>query len=345
MSYPSRSNDRVTATTLSPLRDAFGRPAGKLRISVTDRCNFRCLFCMPNEPVWLPHKEILTFEEITRLVKLLSTMGVSKVRITGGEPLLRQQIERLVRMISSIPGIEHLGLTTNGFLLGEKAEILRKNGLKSVTVSLHSLKADRFEEMVKARGTFEKVLNGIQKAKDAGLRVKTNCVILRDCNEDEILDFARLAYEGNVTVRFIEYMPFDGNKLWDMEKVVGEAEIIETIRTAYSLEELPHEYGSTAQVYRFGNGSRGEIGVIPSMTKPFCGDCDRIRLKADGKIVPCMFSPAEFDIRPLLRSGAPNEDLEAFIRESFLQKAPGVETLLKQNVMVRHIRPMHTLGG
>lgn len=327
------------------LVDSFGRVARKLRISVIDRCNFRCFFCMPTDPGWVPREHIMRYEEITRLVKIFTGLGISKIRLTGGEPLVRREIEKLVGMIHQVPGIEAIGLTTNGFYLAEKAALLREQGLRAVTVSVHSLKPERFEAIVKTNGVFEKVLQGIQTAKEVGLWVKINCVMTRGCNEDEILDFARLAYEGDVSVRFIEYMPFDGGQLWNMEKVVSGDEIIETISAAYPLRALPRETGSTAQMYGFRAGSQGEIGVITSMTKPFCGDCDRVRLKADGKIVPCMFSPDEYDLMPLLRGGASDRELKAFICDSFMKKSPGVEAMMRQAMVINHIRPMYTIGG
>jgi cyclic pyranopterin phosphate synthase len=300
---------------------------------------------MPVDPVWFPREQMLRYEEITRLVEVFAGLGVSKIRVTGGEPLVRREIEKLIGMITQVPGIESIGLTTNGFLLGEKAASLRENGLKGATISLHSLKPERFEAVVKTAGVFETVLAGIEAAKEVGLRVKINCVVTRGCNEDEILDFAQLAYEGNVTVRFIEYMPFDGEKQWDMEKVVSGEEIIDQIKEVYELAELPRELGSTAQVYRFRDGSRGEVGVITSMTRPFCGDCDRVRLTCDGKIVPCMFSPDEYDLMPLLRGGASDQELKAAIGDAFMKKSPGVESMMRQAMVIKHVRPMHTIGG
>ena len=327
-----------------PLRDSLGREGYKLRISVTDRCNFRCQFCMPKTPIWLPHSEILTFEEITRVVLLLTRMGVEKVRLSGGEPLMRRDIEKLVEMLGNVSGLRSLSMTTNGFLLAEKAAALKKAGLKSVTVSLHSLKPERFSEIT-GGGVYEKVVAGIKAAKENGFNpLKINAVIIRRCNEDEIVDLASLATSGDLTVRFIEYMPFDGQRLWGMEKVVSGKEIIQRIREQYGLIPVPRESGSTAKVYKFANGV-GEIGVITSITEPFCSNCDRIRLSADGKIVPCLFDKAGYDLRPLLRGSASDETLSNFMREAVLRKAPGVETLLKKFKTLEHVRPMHTIGG
>lgn len=329
---------------MTHLSDSFGRVSRKLRISVTDRCNFRCQFCMPITPVWLPRSQILTYEEIHRVASLFAQMGVRRIRLSGGEPLMRQDIEKLVEMLAKIPRVESLSMTTNGFLLAEKAAALKTAGLKGVTVSLHSLKPERFSEIT-GGGVLHKVTDGIRVAKENGFKpLKVNAVIMRGCNDDEIADLASLAREGDVTVRFIEYMPFDGQQLWGMEKVVSGKEIVEKIREQYELDVVPRETGSTAQIYRFRDGP-GEIGVITSITEPFCSDCDRIRLSADGKIVPCLFDKTGFDLRPLLRTGATDEAISNFIQQSVFQKAPGVETLLKRFNKLEHVRPMHTIGG
>lgn len=303
---------------------------------------------MPTTPVWLPRSEILTFEEIHRVVSVLAKMGIEKVRLSGGEPLMRQDIEELVEMIAGVPGIRSLSMTTNGFLLAEKARTLRERGLQSVTVSLHSLRPDRFSQITGGAvqaGMHEKVLAGIKAAKQSGFHpLKINAVVIRGCNEDEIADLASLALSGDVTVRFIEYMPFDGQKLWGMEKVVSGKEIVERIRERYDLVSMPRENSSTAANYKFADGP-GEVGVITSITEPFCSDCDRVRLSADGKIVPCLFDKTSFDLRPILRGGASDEELSGFIREAVLRKAPGVETQLKELKRLEHVRPMHTIGG
>lgn len=329
---------------MAPLTDSFGRVVRKLRISLTDRCNFHCTFCMPKTPVWLPRDEILTFEEICRVVSLFAAMGVEILRISGGEPLLRRNIEKLVKMLAGVPGIRSIRMVTNGFLLAEKAAALKRAGLDSVTVSLHSFKPERFSEIT-GGGVLEKVLAGIRAAKQCGFRpLKINAVIIRGCNDDEIADLASLARAGDVIVRFIEYMPFDGQRLWGTDKLVSGREIIERIRERYDLIALAREPGSTAENYRFHDGPGG-IGVITPITDPFCSDCDRIRLSADGKIVPCLFDKAGYDLKPLLRSGASDEVLSNFIKESVLRKAPGVETVLKKFKTLEHVRPMHTIGG
>ncbi len=328
------------------LFDSFGRFASKLRISVTDRCNFRCDFCMPEHPVWLDHKEVLTFEEMARVTAILAGMGVQRVRVSGGEPLMRKDVELLIGMVSKTPGIRSVGLTTNGALLKEKAAVLKENGLRGVTVSLHSLRPELYSEITGTKDMFGRVMDGIVQAEKVGLGpVKVNCVVTRGCNEGEILDFARMAHDNGHIVRFIEYMPFDGTKFWDMERVVPGAEIVQTIERRYPLEPLEREHGATASTYNFKDGSTGGIGTITSMTKPFCGDCDRIRLKANGNLVPCLFSNAEYGLKSLLRGGASDQEIGAHIRKSFWAKFEGVESLINNKVEVRHIRPMHTIGG
>ena len=328
------------------LTDSMGRMAKKLRIQVTDRCNFRCDFCMPLEPVWLDRAEVLRFEETERITRILAQMGVEKIRLSGGEPLVRKDVEVLVGLLSRIPGISSVSLTTNGSMLKEKADALRENGLKGVTVSIHSLRPDRYGELTGTSRMLPRVLEGLREAKAVGLSpLKVNCVIVSGKNEDEIPDFVSLAHEEELCVRFIEYMPFDGKRFWDMDKVVGGKEILKRAQTAFELIPQTREPGATATVNRFADGSKGEIGVIPSMTRPFCGDCNRIRLTADGRIVPCLFSRNEYDVRTLLRNGASDEELACFIRKSFWLKSEGVESMIKQNVQFGRVRPMYTIGG
>ena len=299
---------------------------------------------MPKTPVWLPRSDILSYEEIRRVTVLLAKMGVTKIRLSGGEPLMRRDIEKLVALLSEINGIHSLSMTTNGFLLAEKATALKEAGLNGLTVSLHSLKAERFSEIT-GGGPLDRVLAGINAAKACGFdSLKVNAVIIRGCNEDEIADLASLASSGDVTVRFIEYMPFDGQRLWGMEKVFSGKEIVSKLRERYELELMPRETGSTAQIYEMANGP-GRIGIITSITEPFCGDCDRIRLSADGKIVPCLFDKTGFDLRPLLRGGGTDQELQDLITTAVQRKAPGVETLLKKYKTLEHVRPMHTIGG
>ncbi|MGD0638024.1 MAG: GTP 3',8-cyclase MoaA [Nitrososphaerales archaeon] len=328
------------------LADSFGRRARKLRLSVTDRCNFRCDFCMPTAPVWLDHSEVLTFEEIARVAAITARMGVSSIRLSGGEPLVRKDLEKLVKMLVAVPGIKAVAMTTNGALLKQKARALRENGLHCVTVSLHSLKPERYHAITGTKDMFWRVMEGLDEARAAGFeRVKVNCVVTRGCNEDEIPDFAKMAHDAGVSVRFIEYMPFDGTKVWDAERVVSGEEIIRKIQERYELIPLERDHGATAVHHRFADGSKGEIGIIASMTKPFCSDCDRIRLMADGRMVPCLFSKAEYPLKPLLRSGASDEEISRYLHSTFMLKSEGVESMLKGGAELEHVRPMYTIGG
>jgi GTP 3',8-cyclase len=328
------------------LLDSFGRHARKLRISVTDRCNFRCDFCMPKHPEWMDQGELLSFEEITRVTGLLARMGVTHVRLSGGEPLMRRDIEQLVSKLARIQGIKAVGMTTNGALLKEKARVLKDSGLHCVTLSIHSLRPERYHAITGTKDVYWKVMAGLEEARNVGFeRVKVNCVITRGCNEDEVVDFARLAHDAEVSVRFIEYMPFDGTKLWDAERVFSGEKILAKVGEAYPLVPLEREHGATARHYKFDDRSDGEVGVITSMTKPFCGDCDRIRLKANGKMVPCLFSEDEYDIKPLLRGGANDGEIAEYIRRKFWLKSEGVERMLEEKIELKRVRPMYTIGG
>jgi cyclic pyranopterin phosphate synthase len=298
---------------------------------------------MPKHPVWLPKEETLSFEEIARLATIFASLGVETMRLSGGEPLVRNGIEELVERLRKIDGISAVTMTTNGFLLEEKARVLKAAGLNGITVSLHSLKKERFENIT-GNSAYERVLRGITAAKEAGLNVKINCVVIRGLNDDEVVDFASLACKTGMTVRFIEYMPFDGMKLWNPEKVFSGRAIIKRIGESYELEPIPREPGSTSTLFGFRN-DQGRIGLITSITAPFCGDCDRVRLKADGKLVPCLFSSNEYGIRPLLRRGSSDEQIADFIKRCFWDKDAGVEGKLGQLLSIKHVRPMHSIGG
>ncbi len=326
------------------LEDSFGRVFRKLRLSVVDKCNFRCNFCMPDEPQWLQNDKILTDDEIVRLVTVLSEQGIDRVRVTGGEPLVRKGVEDLIGRICKIPRIHSTGITTNGFYLVDKARALKSAGLGSVTVSLHSLNPKRFSTVTR-RGVHARVLQGIRAAKDAGFNsVKLNAVIVRGYNDDEILGFTEMAYTEGFNVRFIEYMPFDGKKLWETSKVVTGEEILSVIKSKFEIVPLEREPGSTADNYRFIDGG-GEFGIITSISKPFCSDCDRLRITADGKVVPCLFSTNEYDVASLIRGGGSNEEIVDFFKKTVKLKAPGVESLIKGNVPLKHVRPMFRTGG
>ena len=298
--------------------DTLGRPMTDLRISVTDRCNFRCTFCMPADRKYhfLPRPQILNFEEITRLARLFVALGVEKIRLTGGEPLLRSEIEKLIAALASIDGVEDLALTTNAYLLEEKAAVLRQAGLRRVTVSLHSLDAEIFGRVNGLGLDLAKVLRGIDAARRVGLDpVKLNVVVMQGINDHEIVDLARYARETGCVVRFIEYMDVGTVNRWDPDKVVSAQQIIDTVDGAFPLEAVVKARpGEVAERYRYRDGG-GEVGVITSVTQPFCGDCSRIRLSAEGQIFTCLFSSIGHDLKTPLRDGASDEELADRVRK------------------------------
>jgi cyclic pyranopterin phosphate synthase len=303
---------------MGQLLDTFGRPLRDLRISVTDRCNFRCVYCMPKEVFgrdypFLPRAELLTFEEIERLARVFAAHGLQKVRITGGEPLLRRDLETLVGMLARIRGLD-LTLTTNGALLGRKAQALADAGLRRITVSLDSLDDETFRRMNDVDFPVDRVVAGIEAAQAAGLEpVKVNVVVKRGVNERDVLPMARAFRDTRVILRFIEYMDVGATNGWRLDDVVPAKEIVAAIDAEHPLEPIDAEYrGEVAQRYRYRDGA-GEIGVIASVTQPFCGDCTRARLSADGKLFTCLFATAGHDFRDLLRSGATDEELSAAV--------------------------------
>jgi GTP 3',8-cyclase len=290
--------------------DIHKRPVRDLRISVTDRCNFRCSYCMPLDKYeWIDKKEILTFEEITRLATLFVGLGVEKIRLTGGEPLVRQNLDRLVGKLSAIQGLKDLCLTTNGALLGEKIQALKLAGLRRINISLDSLDPDKFRQITK-RGDLDKVLEGIFAAKNHGLHpIKLNAVIERGVNDDDILPLVEFSRQHGFAMRFIEYMDVGNANNWTSEKLVSKQEMIAKIHSHYPLKEVGRAQGSAPSVdYEFVDG-RGDIGVIASVTEPFCSSCTRARVTADGKIVTCLFSETGHDVKALLRSGASDEEI------------------------------------
>ncbi len=294
--------------------DTLGRPLHDLRISVTDRCNFRCVYCMPKDVFGRDHpfmdrKELLSFEEIVRVAGAFAAHGVRKVRITGGEPLLRRDLEVLVERLAAIDGIDDLTLTTNGALLTQKAEGLAAAGLSRVTVSLDSLDDGTFRAMNDVDFPVEKVLAGIAAATAAGLPVKVNAVVKRGLNEDSVLELARHFKGSGLVLRFIEYMDVGATNGWRLDDVVPAAEIVQIVDAELPLEPVEANYrGEVARRYRYRDGS-GEIGVIASVTQPFCGDCTRARISAEGKLYTCLFAVKGHDLRTLLRTGATDEEL------------------------------------
>jgi cyclic pyranopterin phosphate synthase len=329
---------------LEPLRDGHGRLIGDLRVSVTDRCNFRCQYCMPAEGLpWLERAEILTFEEIRRLVGLFAAMGVSDVRLTGGEPLVRRDFPVLAAMLSRIEAVREISVTTNGFLLGRDAERLVAAGIDRFNVSVDSLQRDRFYEQTR-RDALDQVLHGLDvlAAFPEAHPIKVNAVAIRGFTEQEVLPFAELARRTPYEIRFIEFMPLDADRAWSPGQVLTGAEIRAAIEAVYPLEPEPREPSATARVYRFADG-RGRIGFINPVSEPFCADCNRIRLTADGRLRTCLFSLNETDLRGPMRAGADDGELEQVIRAAVWRKE------LKHHVgepgFIQPARSMSAIGG
>jgi len=303
---------------MEPLLDTFGRPLETLRISITDRCNFRCVYCMPKEVygrdhVFLERKELLSFEEIARVAAVFARLGVRRVRITGGEPLVRRNVEQLVELLHEIPGLE-LALTTNGALLPQKAEALARAGLDRVTVSLDSIDDEAFRALNDVDFPVQKVLDGIDAAAAAGLPVKVNAVVKRGANDDGIVALAGHFRNTPHTLRFIEYMDVGHTNGWRLDDVVPAAEIVQTLGAVWPLEPVePARADETARRFRYRDGA-GEIGVIASVTQPFCGGCSRARLSAEGRLHTCLFALKGHDLRAPLRLGASDEELETLLR-------------------------------
>jgi cyclic pyranopterin phosphate synthase len=337
------------------LVDPFGRTIKDLRISVTDRCNFRCTYCMPSEGMqWVPRAEVLTFEEIERMARIfVERFEVDGLRLTGGEPTVRAHLPVLVSKLARlrVPDTSNspfagrapdLAITTNGATFRLLAHELREAGLDRVNVSLDTLREDRFLQITR-RDELVRVLDGIEAAKEAGFRpVKVNAVIERGVNDDEIVDLARFGRDHDVEVRFIEFMPLDATGHWMSDKVVSQDEIVAAIAAHFPLEQLPARGAAPADRWRYVDG-RGTVGVIPTVTKPFCGDCDRVRLTADGQFRTCLFATNEFDFRALMRGGASDDDLAAEIQRAVGTKWAGHQ--INQVTFVRPRRSMSQIGG
>ena len=324
------------------LVDPFGRVIRDLRISVTDRCNFRCTYCMPAEGMeWLPRSEVLTFEEIHRVSRIfVERFGVEGIRLTGGEPTVRAHLPMLISQLSGL-GVD-LAMTTNGATLRNSAEELRSAGLRRINISLDTLHADRFEQMTR-RNELENVLAGIDAAVAAGFSpVKINAVIERGVNDDEIVDLARFGRERGVEVRFIEFMALDATGHWANDRVVGQDEIVERIAEVFPLEQMPARGAAPADRWRYLDGA-GTVGVIPSVTKPFCGDCDRVRLTAEGQFRTCLFATDEFDLREIMRSGGDDDALAERIIAAVGTKWAGHQ--INRVEFIRPNRSMSQIGG
>jgi cyclic pyranopterin phosphate synthase len=327
-----------------PLIDGHGRRISDVRVSVTDRCNFRCQYCMPAEGLpWLERDDVLSFEEIVRLVGLLADMGVHDVRLTGGEPLVRRDFPRLAAMLATVPGVEDLSVTTNGYLLERDAEQLVRAGINRFNVSIDSLQRDRFFEMTR-RDALPRVLAGLAALArfPEAHPIKVNAVAMRGFTEDEALPFAEFARSHPYEVRFIEFMPLDADHSWTPDSVLSGDEIRAAIGAVYPLEPEPREAHATARVYRFADG-KGRLGFINPVSEPFCGDCNRIRLTADGRLRTCLFSLNETDLRTPLRDGSSDDEVERIIREAVWRKE--LKHRVNEPGFVQPARSMSAIGG
>ena len=335
--------DASTPPATGPLRDTFARVADDLRISVTDRCNFRCTYCMPAEGLrWLPKSEILSFEELTRLLALFVRLGVHSLKVTGGEPTVRADLPTLVRMFRDVGPELDISITTNGMLLDRLAGPLADAGIDRATVSCDSLLRHRFAEMTR-RDALDRVLAGLRAAQAAGLTpIKINTVVIAGTNDDEVVDFAAWARDTGYEVRFIEYMPLDAEHAWERAKVVPAARILDAIDAVFPLEATSHG-AEPATTYRFADGAPGSVGVIASVTEPFCDTCNRLRLTAEGAFRTCLFAMEETDLREPLRTGASDVELETAIRAAVWTKWSGHR--INHPDFVQPERSMSMIGG
>ena len=329
---------------MDPLVDGWGREIKSLRVSVTDKCNFRCRYCMPAEGLeWLPRDEILSFEEIARIVGLLAAMGVDEIRLTGGEPLVRRELPVLVRMLAQIRGVDDLSLTTNGVLLDRLAGPLVQAGLRRINVSLDSLSHVRFAEITR-RDALDKVLRGLEEAeRHPELRpIKVNCVAIKGFTETEVPALAELARRKPYVVRFIEFMPLDADQAWSGDDVLSGGEIRALIEEHWPLEEIPAKPSSTARRFRFADGA-GEIGFVNPVSEPFCSSCDRLRLTAEGQLRTCLFSRREWDLKTPLRAGASDAELAELVR--FAVRHKELKHRINDPGFTRASRSMSQIGG
>ncbi len=336
-----------TVNAEGALRDSYGRPIRDLRVSLTDRCNFRCFYCLPHgEPPIAPKEQMLSYEEIEYVSEIFVELGIEKIRLTGGEPMMRQDIEVIIGKLAKLKssGLTDLALTTNGYYLPGRAQGLKDAGLDRITISLDSLKRDVFKQMTGV-DVLDRVLHGLAATKAAGLQpIKINAVIVRGHNEDEVADFAAFARQHDVKMRFIEFMPLDSGHEWSRDHVVSGREVRERIEARFPLEPVKIARGSeTASRFRFADGAPGEIGIIAPVTEAFCGACSRIRLTADGQIRTCLFSTVEHSLRDVVRGGASRSEIIDFIMGVVLKKEP--RHLINEPNFVPPARSMSFIGG
>jgi GTP 3',8-cyclase len=327
------------------ITDSFGRVARKLRISITDRCNMRCMYCMPNNNTeWFDQDNVLSYEEVFNLANIFASLGIKRIRVTGGEPTIRPKIEDLISSLSKIRGIESVSMTTNGLLLREKVKQLKQAGLASVNISLDTFRTDRFKSICGVDG-LNQVLASIQAADDAGLKLKINTVVVRGWNDDEVVDFARFARSMGYTVRFIEFMPLDGRGIWGLNLVVSKREMIQRInRNIKGLVPLKNDSSEPAMLYSFLDG-KGTIGFIPSITEPFCRYCDRIRITSEGMFMTCLFANSGYDLKSLLRSKKSEDEIKRYILDCTKKKPEGVVSIIRSNALRPSLNLMHRIGG
>lgn len=337
-------DDRDHEAAAGRLVDGFGRAIGDLRLSVTDRCNLRCVYCIPEEdPEWQAREKILTFEEIHRVAAVFAGVGVRKLRLTGGEPLLRRDMPDLVRALASVEGVTDIAMTTNGLLLERHLDELIDAGLDRVNISLDTLREERFRQMTRREG-LQAVLSAIEAAAASDLSaVKVNVVLMRGLNDDEVEDFGAFCRDSGLVVRFIEFMPLEAGDVWSRASLVPGREVFDRLHAWGGLESIDRDTpAETAERFRFADGG-GEIGIISSVTRPFCGDCNRARVTAEGKLRTCLFAHEETDLRGLLRGGADDAEIEARIRAAWKAKEPG--HLVNSGEFRRPERTMSAIGG
>ena len=327
------------------MEDSFGRLAKKLRISVTDRCNMRCTYCMPyNNTTWFEQDNLLNFNQIVRIATIFANQGIDKIKITGGEPTIRPNIENLVKSLSNIDGIKSISMTTNGLLLKGKVNQLKESGLQSVNISLDTFDRKRFAAITGVDG-LDKVLESIDAASSAGIPVKINTVVIRGWNDDEIVHFAEFSRETGHVVKYIEFMPLDGTGIWTSNLVFSKREMIDTINAnIMKLVPLNNDNSDPARLYSFDDGN-GIIGFIPTITEPFCQYCDRVRITSEGKFHTCLFERKGFDLKNLLDSGKTDIEIGLYIQECLRKKPEGIITTIRSNALKPTLNVMHSIGG
>ncbi len=321
------------------LKDKYSRTFTKLRVSLTDSCNYRCFFCMPQAPSFFKNGEMLKFEELVRILRIFKGEGIDEVKLTGGEPLL---YPRLIELVREISGMFKVTITTNGSMLYRLWESLAEAGVKGFNLSLHTLKDNRYRLL--GPGNPLEIVKSMDEIVSAGLSVKVNTTVIRGFNEDELLDFVEFSSAHRVPVRFLEYMPFDGRNKWDRDRFVSMEEMLRVLRTKYDLKPMRRDAHSTA-VYYSAEGTGAVIGFVPSISAPFCSDCNRIRLTSDGKLYPCMYSKFFVDLKTPVRQGIDDGQIAELIRSAVFNKFEGVAKLIKEGTIPDHVMPMYKLGG